>query len=316
MTGYIESVTDPSYRRQILVFAEPTIANYPPSSEHMESGTAQVAGVITRDSHSSDRFGYGSSFSALLSKYGVPAIDNVDTRSLILKLRRKGVMKGYITDNISGKDKWPDPMEGDVVSDSVAQIRDGFENNSKPKMLLINVGIKASLYNDLKKYFSLKTVSHLSDFKDIKENYDTVFISNGPGDPSSKYLDNVVEFIRNSIGTVPVLGVCLGHQLISRAYGLETVKMHFGHRGSNHAVTDGKKMWITTHNHGYAVVNKDNSGLETRMRDINDGTVEMVESRKDRVMSVQFHPEASPGPGDAKSVFRMFHDIVESGWYE
>lgn len=316
MTGYVESVTDPSYRRQILVFAEPTISNYKISKEQMEASKVNVAGVITRDSHTTDNNGLGSEFSKFLSEYGVPGIDGIDTRSLILKLRRKGVMKGHISDVPEIPADWPDPMAGDVVAESIDTMKDSYENSSLPKMLLINVGIKRSLYREMCKYFRVITVDHHSDFSVIGNEYDVLFVSNGPGDPASPYLDQLVEYIRDRIGVVPVLGVCLGHQLISRAYGLKTVKMHFGHRGSNHAVTDGRKIWMTTHNHGYSVVNVENSGLDTRMWDVNDRTVEMVESKEDRVMSVQFHPEASPGPSDSTVVFRMFSDIVRKGWYE
>lgn len=317
MTGYVESVTDPSYRRQILVFAEPTVANYPVNRSHMESEMVNVAGVVTRDIHIGNSETFGSDFSGLLSEFGIPGIDGVDTRSLILKIRRKGVMKGYILNEKRDLYQWPDPLEGDVVSEVVTEDRHAeYEGRSGPKILNINLGEKNSVLSSLRNDFNLKTVNHRCNFNELEDDYDAIFVSNGPGDPATPHLESVVSFIRKNISSVPILGICLGHQLISLAYGLKTVKMHFGHRGSNHAVTDGNRVWITTHNHGFAVVNSSNTPLHTRMWDVNDHTVEMLESKKDRVFCVQFHPEASPGPLDAKGVFSVFSRIVKEGWFE
>lgn len=317
MTGYVESVSDPSYRNQILVFAEPVIANYPVIREHMESSTVSVAGVIAKDSHSTSKHGFGSDFSKFLAEYGVPGIDGIDTRSLILKLRRNGVMKGYISDQRTAPVDWPDPM----IEDVVAKVTEGdrfpvYPETNGTRILNINLGEKYSLLREMGKIFSLESVNHTFDFNSIADDYEAVFVSNGPGDPASPYLSNVAGFLRKQVGVKPIIGVCLGHQLVSIACGLKTVKMHFGHRGSNHAVTDGIHNWITTHNHGYAVINREDSGLITRMWDVNDGTVEMLESEKNRILTVQFHPEASPGPSDSKEVFRMFSRIVKDGWYE
>lgn len=313
MTGYQESVTDPSYRRQILVFAEPAICNYPLSPEYMEAPGVMVAGVITRNSHMDSPLSKeAESFSTFLRNSGVPGIDGVDTRSLILKLRRHGVMKGYIRNTADTPDAWPDPFSGDVVSESLFDLPETGERERK--VLYINVGSKLSLYREVAKLFQPIIVTHKSNLNAIG-GYDGIFISNGPGDPGSEVLKSVVNFLRQMIGKKPIIGVCLGHQLVGLASGMETFKMKFGHRGSNHAVTDGRNVWITTHNHGYALRTGKESYLRATMWDVNDGTVERIESREDSILTVQFHPEASPGPSDGNIIFSHFKRVVDGYWY-
>lgn len=313
MTGYQESITDPSYRRQILVFAEPAISNYPLSKDFMEAPRVMVAGVITRNSHMEQRRSdEAESFSRLLARNNIPGMDNVDTRSLILKLRKHGVMRGFISDRKERPSSWPDPFQGDVVAESLFDLPEAEEHDKK--VLYINVGSKLSLYSEIAKIFQPIVVTHRSDLFAIG-GYDGIFISNGPGDPSSDALRPVVNFLREMIGKKPIIGVCLGHQLVGIAAGMQTFKMKFGHRGSNHAVTDGKNVWITTHNHGYAVKPMAESVLSATMWDVNDGTIERIESREKSVLTVQFHPEACPGPTDGKIVFSHFKRVVDGSWY-
>ena len=313
MSGYLESITDPSYRGQILVFAFPTIANYPLSKGSLESDKAQVAGVITMDSHHSlKKGGFPDPFSDFLKKSCVPGIDGVDTRSLVRKIRENGVLRAWISQKEEDLDFKRDPTDRDLwkecIPDRVYEIRN---TRSDRKMLFIDTGAKRSLITRMSEVSNLSVYPYNASFPD--SGYDAIFISNGPGDPKSKYLRNVVKFISENIGKKKIYGICLGQQIISLAYGAKTYKMKFGHRGTNHAVTDGSKIWITSHNHGYAVDydSAKSSGLEVERWDANDNTPEML-SDQEEMICVQYHPEASPGPNDTLTFFDMIKKKVDS----
>lgn len=314
MTGYVESLTDPSYRGQIIVFASPTVANYPISKSKMESERVQASAVITRDAHANLYSGeVGEQFDIFLKENGVPGIDGIDTRMLVRKIREFGTMKAWISDSPTFPSDWPDPMERNLVGEvsrSETYILSGI---GKRKLLFIDVGAKKSLIGKVNEVGSLKMVPYDFDFSSLEDDYDAVFISNGPGDPSHNSLGNVVEFVKSMIKEKPIFGVCLGHQLISLALGAKTKKMRFGHRGSNHAVTDGSKIWITSHNHGYTVDegSLQGTGLEPKQWDVNDGGIEMVEHSELPIFSVQYHPEASPGPHDSEWFFEKMSKTMD-----
>ena len=306
MTGYLESLTDPSYKNQILVFASPTVANYSMRKSRMESSGIMVAGVITRDSHSVLQGGDDwEEFNDLLAGSNIPGLDLVDTRALVRKIREKGVTRGWISRDKSLKKEFPDPMASDVVSLVTPSSDIILKGNGDGKILFIDVGSKNSIKEEMLKFSSLVVASPRSDFSKLNDDYSLIFISNGPGDPAHASLEPVRRFIRDMAGKKPIFGVCLGHQLIGLAMGGKTLKMKFGHRGSNHAVSDGNRILITTHNHGYALdeASLNGTGLEVVQRDVNDRTVERIENRKLRIYSVQYHPEASPGPHDSKDFF-------------
>ncbi len=304
MTGYLESMTDPSYAGQILVFASPTIGNYPIENGKMESERIQASGIVTRDAHSLLYSGRpGVDLSSLMERQGVPGIDGIDTRMIVRKIRSKGVMKAYITDPEDYPQDWKDPMEDDLVSSAFHDKKITFvQGHGDRKILFINLGAKRSLIEKMLDFSSLYMASKDSDLESVND-YDAVFISNGPGDPKHPSLSNVTKFVSSAIGNKPVFGVCFGLQIIALAYGSDTYKMKFGHRGSNHAVTDGKRIYVTTQNHGYAVNPETVRDFSVTERDVNDNTIEMIENLKDRVMAVQYHPEASPGPHDARWFF-------------
>ena len=313
MTGYLESLSDPSYRNQILVFASPTIGNYPFEHGREESSEAQVSGLVTRDAHATLKSGpEWDSFNDYLIRNHVPGIDTIDTRALVRRIRDRGVERAYITSYPELKREFGDPMAEDVVSKVSCKKAYGVNTDSKYKILYIDVGTKKSLLNEVSKIADLYVVPYNYNFPELEWNYDAVFISNGPGDPSHESLRNVVEFIKDKSGTVPIFGVCLGHQLISLAFGAKTVKMKFGHRGSNHAVSAGNKILITTHNHGYAVdeASMKSTGLQVTQKDINDGIVEGLKHAFLPIYSIQYHPEASPGPHDAKVFFEFIQKEV------
>lgn len=314
MTGYLESMTDPSYRNQILTFASPTIANYPVSKGLFESDTIQVSAIVTRDAHA--QLGIDESwqdFNSLLEEHRIPGIDLIDTRLLVRKIRSNGVMRAYVSSSPEIPEEFPDPMAEDVVAKVSCSEPYRVDSGLDKTLLFIDVGTKKSLLKEISSIANLEVVPYNTDFNSLKEDYDGIFVSNGPGDPSHSGLNGVTGFLAKRAGQVPIYGVCLGHQLISISMGAKTVKMKFGHRGSNHAVTDGKKIYITSHNHGYAVdeASLKGTGLVPVQWDINDRSVEMVRHSTIRMFSVQYHPEASPGPHDSRWFFLEMKNDLE-----
>ncbi len=313
MTGYLESITDPSYRNQILTFASPTIGNYPISMGSFESDEVQVSGIVTRDAHAQLMIDDSwLEFNTLLEQHKVPGLDLIDTRYLVRKIREKGVMRAYISSDSQVPENFPDPMAEDVVSKVTCKNEYKVESGKKKNLLFIDVGAKKSLVKEMAQVANLHVVPYHADFSKMT-NYDGIFISNGPGDPSHESLSHLTKFLKEKSEDVPVYGVCLGHQLISLAMGGRTLKMKFGHRGSNHAVTDGRKIYITSHNHGYAVdpASLEHTGLKVVQWDINDKSVEMVKHQSLHMFSVQYHPEASPGPHDSRWFFEMVSKDLE-----
>jgi carbamoyl-phosphate synthase small subunit len=314
MTGYLESITDPSYRGQMLVFASPTIGNYPLKSGVMESGRAQVSAIIPRDAHTQLYSGSsGEELNQFLAESDVPGIDGIDTRLLVRKIREHGVMKAYILNTDEIPDRWPDPMGSNLVGDVSTRKSYRIPRPGKRKVLYIDVGTKNSLLANISDLFSLIVVPYNSNFSDIDEEYDAIFVSNGPGDPAHESLRGITDFLKKNTGSMPIFGVCLGHQLIALSQGCRTEKMKFGHRGTNHAVTDGMRVYITSHNHGYAV-NESSipaSGMDIGQWDVNDHTVEMIFNTEKSIYSVQYHPEGSPGPRDYSEFYLSIAKVVE-----
>jgi carbamoyl-phosphate synthase small subunit len=314
MTGYVETITDPSYRGQILVFASPTVGNYPVRKGKMQSQYPNVAGIVTRDAHAimhSDP--EWIDFQNMLSKYGVPGIDGVDTRMIVRKIRDKGVMKAVIKDDPEPPEKWEDTMQRNLVSEVSLSTEKLIHGKGKTTFLFIDLGTKTSLVENVLKIGNIYTVPYNFDPDKVPVNYDAIFLSNGPGDPSHRSLEPIVNFISDNIGRIPIFGVCLGHQIIGLASGGTTEKMKYGHRGVNHAVTDGLSIMITSHNHGYAInkLSLENTDLRMMQWDINDGTVEGIKSNYHNMMSVQYHPEASPGPSDGNVFFNDIKRLME-----
>jgi carbamoyl-phosphate synthase small subunit len=308
MTGYQETVTDPSYAEQLVCFTAPMVGNYGVDDSRLESEAPHARAVLMR------RLG-GEEWALWLAERGVVALDEIDTRALTLRLRDEGAMRAVavadertlaMPDALERVQAQP-TMEGAAL---VAQVSTPApyvaEQDGDVRVALVDYGAKRSIVRRLSRAGAAVTVvPHVSD-PDELATYDGVLLSNGPGDPAP--LVEETEVVRSILGRVPVLGICLGHQLLGLATGHETVKLPFGHRGANHPVLDRRtgRVLVTSQNHGFAVAPEE--GVEATHVSLYDGTVEGFAFPELRAGSVQFHPEAGPGPHDAWPVLE--------GWVE
>lgn len=345
MVGYPESLTDPSFRGQILTFTYPLIGNYGVPSEEKtdwgfsqwnESENIQVQGVVVSQmSETHSHFKSVSSFDAWLKHHKVPGITGIDTRALTKKLREHGVMLGRIVqdDSQSTKDKGQsieDPNLRNLVAEVSCKKMETYEPEATsekiPTVICYDCGMKRNaLRSFLKKGVKVVRVPWNFDIDSYKEPYHGVFISNGPGDPKmcKETITAIKKVISNNILT---FGVCLGNQLVALAAGGNTYKLKYGHRGSNQPCLevastncDGpmgvcepgtKRCIITSQNHGFAVDETLPTGWEVWYRNANDGTVEGIRHTSGRFCAVQFHPEAGPGPEDADILFDHFVEAM------
>jgi len=336
MSGYQESVTDPSYRGQIIVFTYPMVGNYGVQAAHMESDEAHVRAVIMRDAvDRDDAPGATGGWVAWLAERGIPALTGVDTRALVRHIRDKGAMRGGVFDadtHPTQAMEWlmaERPMEGQDLAREVTPAApvlldalDGSEDG--PRVVAIDTGIKWSIVRNLRERGARVELHPCTITADevLARDPDAVFLANGPGDPAA--LGYVVDTVRELVGKRPVWGICLGHQLLCRAVGLDTFKLPFGHRGANHPVKDLEtgKVEITSQNHGFAVLGPggeqtiagseamrwetDFGTAELSQLNLYDRTVEGLVLRDVPASTVQYHPEAGPGPHDARHLFDRF----------
>lgn len=311
MTGYQEILTDPSYYGQIVTMTYPLIGNYGFNLDDAESDSPKVKGFIVREACDyPNNFRCEMKLSDYLKNHKIMAIESVDTRALTKVLRNSGTMKGIITceelsqnyineklNNFSNKNA--------VMSVSAEQI---YSIPGKGRHIAImDFGIKSNIIRSfMERDCRLTVFPAASDYKDIlKVNPDAVFLSNGPGDPED--LHGVIQNIKELIGKKPIIGICLGHQLLALALGGKTAKLKFGHRGCNHPVKDiaENKVYITSQNHGYYVKDLPEDTAATHIS-MNDGTIEGMKHKYLPIYSVQFHPEACPGPRDVNNIFDKF----------
>jgi carbamoyl-phosphate synthase small subunit len=323
MTGYPESLTDPSYSGQILVYTYPLIGNYgvpkftKDINSKFESAKIQVRGVVISNySHSYSHFDAAESLSKWLDTGGIPGIYGIDTRELTKILRTKGVMPGEITSKEpTGKLNIADPNETNLAAavcvPKPVLYKPKIKKNKK-KILLIDCGVKNNIIrNFLSRGAEVLRVPY--DYDPVASGYDFngIFVSNGPGDP--KMCVETVENLRNSFSLgVPIFGICLGSQILGLSAGADTYKLRFGHRSQNQpCIESGGRCYITSQNHGYAV---DAQTLPSQWSEWfvnnNDGTNEGIRHRSKPFFAVQFHPESSPGPNDTGWLFDMFVDMM------
>ncbi|PIR83604.1 carbamoyl-phosphate synthase (glutamine-hydrolyzing) small subunit [Candidatus Kaiserbacteria bacterium CG10_big_fil_rev_8_21_14_0_10_51_14] len=309
MTGYVESLTDPSYAGQILVCTYPLIGNYGvPHSSTFESSKIQIAGLVV--SEYSEEFSHHAAKGSLadwLKKSGVPAITGIDTRALTKRLRERGVMLGALRTNPDkGGTRFIDPNKENLVA-KVSIKKKRVYGNGPIKIIGIDCGMKENQV----RLFSRPEVTFSRvpwDYDFTKEKYDALFISNGPGDPTRCIA--TIEHIRKAMAdNKPILGICLGSQLLALAAGARTYKLKYGHRSQNQPCIESKtgRCYITSQNHGYAVDSKSlPPGWVEWFTNANDGSNEGIRHTTKPWISVQFHPEASPGPTDTAWIFDDF----------
>ena len=347
MTGYQEVLTDPSYRGQIVAMTYPLIGNYGTNSLDQESSSPHVRGFIIEElSESPSSWRSEMSLEDYLRKWEIPGVQGIDTRALTRHLRTRGAMKACLTtEDISAAEATRRAVEGqgvvgmDYVHEvttpkvyqwdpddelskpwTVANNNDPAANPSLPpvrfRLVAYDYGMKQNILRQLRqKGFGVTVVPAATTAQQVLDlNPDGVFLSNGPGDPAA--LPYAHEAVRGLMGKKPIFGICLGHQILGFAFGGSTFKLKFGHRGANQPVKDlqSGRVSITSQNHGFAV---DPASLPKNVEvshiNLNDGTVEGMRHKDLPIFSVQYHPEAAPGPHDASYFFSEFADLIEKG---
>ena len=324
MAGYQEILSDLSYTDQAVVMTYPLIGNYGICADDFESDVPKLSGMVVREfCDTPSNFRCAATLDETMKKYGIAGIYGVDTRQITRHIRDKGSCKALITSAGLDNDKAVrDLTEWIPATDQVARAStkktytispEGISEGDRP-VVVIDCGIKKNILRMLsKRGLSLVVVPWDTPADEILR-YDPcgLFISNGPGNPEDCV--PTIETIRQLKGKLPIFGICLGHQMISLAYGAKTYKLKFGHRGGNHSVRNIEtgKIEITSQNHSYAVVPEslEGTGLEITHINLLDDTIEGVECKKDMIFSVQYHPESAPGPCDSEYLFDKFYDNI------
>lgn len=314
MTGYVETLTDPSYADQIIVFTYPLIGNYGVMSDQTwESKKIHAAGVIVSElapfySHSKAE----KSLLEWLKEQDVPVISGIDTRTLTLKIRKQGALPAAISDLSEKPTDFVDPNITDLVA-KVSTKEPKTYGSGKYKIIAVDCGIKENIIRCLLKFdVTIKVVPF--DYDYTNEEFDGLFLSNGPGDPANCI--ETIQIIKKALELKkPTFGICLGAQLLALAIGAKTYKLPFGHRAQNQPVIhfEKNKCYLTTQNHGFAI---DETTLPSDWRvsfkHLNDDSVQGIEHKEKPFFAVQFHPEANPGPVDTYWLFESFiHQIEE-----
>ena len=325
-TGYQEIFTDPSYYGQLMVTTNAHIGNYGTKADEVESDTIKIAGLICRNfSFEYSRPAADKSLQEFFEDHNLLAISDVDTRALVSHIRDNGAMNAVITTEVDKVDELKKQlaevpsMEGLELASKVSTKEPYFygDENAKYKIAALDIGIKKNILRNLAQRDAyIKVFPYDSKFEDLEAfNPDGYFLSNGPGDPEP--LVDAQEVAKEIIKRdLPLFGICLGHQVIALANGISTYKMHNGHRGINHPVQNllTTKGEITSQNHGFAISREDteaNPDVEITHVHLNDNTVAGIRLKNKNCFSVQYHPEASPGPNDSTYLFDQFIENIQ-----
>ncbi|HUR38124.1 MAG TPA: glutamine-hydrolyzing carbamoyl-phosphate synthase small subunit [Planctomycetota bacterium] len=334
MSGYQEVLTDPSYKGQIVTMTYPHIGNYGTNEEDWESGKVWVEGFVAREfSKVSSNFRSTANLDDYFKKHGIPAIDDVDTRALTRKLRMTGALNAVLSSielddaKLVEKAKAIPKMSGldlvkYVTSDKARSWKEFVQRDAngkhpafKHKVAVVDCGVKYNIVRSLVAMGCDVTVYPANTPSQELEKYDGVCLSNGPGDPEA--VTYTIESVKGLLKKEkPIFGICLGHQILGLALGAKTYKLKFGHHGANHPIRNEitKKVEITSQNHGFCVEQKslEAVGGEVTHVNLNDGAVEGLRHKSLPVFSVQYHPEAAPGPHDASYLFHQFLKNMEA----
>ena len=343
MTGYQETLTDPSYYGQIVTMTTPHIGNYGVNADDEESAGPKVAGFVVRElSPVVSNWRATGSLDAYMKSNGIPGISGVDTRAITKRIRVHGALKACIsTENISEETalqrarEWMGIVGKDFVKEVTCEksytwdpsgeiskpftvvgtnLPSTFEKNTTHRLIAFDYGAKRAIYKNLRRFgFEVIVLpANATPEEAISHNPDAIFLSNGPGDPSA--LEYAHQTIQTLLPDYPIFGICLGHQILTHAIGAGTYKLKFGHRGGNQPVknVESEKVAITSQNHGFAADKEklEKMGAIVTEYNLNDQTVSGMRLKDHPVFSVQYHPEASPGPNDANHLFQAFYQLV------
>lgn len=321
MTGYQEAITDQSYANQILVFTNPLIGNYGVTLADYESLRPQIKGIICHQvARQPDNWRMQESLPEFLQKMNIPGIQGIDTRELVKKLRVHGTLNGKIANSKEEASKIVQDLKGkNLTHNIISQVSTKSPYpipGSKRNIVVVDFGLKNSILRELseRECNCIVVPFNTSAQKILNLHPDGVLLSNGPGDPEE--MTGAIKMVQEVEKYLPIFGICMGHQVFALANGARTYKMKFGHRGFNHPVKEiaTGKIGFTSQNHGYAVDAEsiDASELMITYQEINDNTVEGLRHKKYPVFSVQFHPDATPGPHDEENLFDEFMTMVDN----
>ena len=322
MVGYQEILSDPSYTYQAVVMTYPLIGNYGMADDDYERDTPTIGALIVSEYNDApSNFRSTATLSEVMEKFDIPGIYGIDTRKLNRSIRDFGSRKVLITDISTTLEEGIAKLKStDIPTDAVSRvscdkIMISNAENQKHHVVAIDCGMKMNIVRSLNKRGCKVTIVPWNTTAEaiMALDPDGIFISNGPGDPTD--VPETIQTIKNLIGKHPIFGICLGHQIISLAYGAKTYKLKFGHHGGNHPVRnlETNKIEITSQNHSYAVDTDSLNGTDLTVTHINllDNTIEGVKCGKDKVFSVQYHPESAPGPQDSAYLFDRFIKMME-----
>ena len=323
MDGYQESLTDPSFRGQILVMTYPLVGNYGIRDDFNQSDKVHVRALVVREYCKEPSKMYGrKSLDDFMKKHKVPGISGIDTRALVIRIRQHGTMKGSIIydegkieETIKMLKRSKIPSEGNLVAEVSPKKIVTVKNGKNITVGMIDCGAKSGILDELSKRFNVVVFPYDTTAQKIMDSgVKGVLISNGPGDPSHPDIKRtVIKAVNDLSAQIPLMGICFGNQMVAMGLGGKTFKMKFGHHGCNQPVKYDGRIYVTSQNHEFAVDENSlsGSGLMVNQINVNDGTVEGMKHKDLPIFTTQYHPEAAPGPEDTSFIFDNFKKVLE-----